>query len=66
MEIQGENCVDIRGIYQHGFINLWSIIARAFDEGKSGLVSTVDLSLAFDVVTVDLLKIMVYQKASIN
>ena len=64
-EIQDENCVDLSGTNQHGFkkqrststlsIELQSIIARALDEGKYGLVSSLDLSSAFDVVNVNLL-----------
>jgi endonuclease/exonuclease/phosphatase family metal-dependent hydrolase len=64
-EIQEECSVDITGHDQHGFkkgrststlaITLQSILARALDEGKYGLVSSLDLSSAFDVVNIDLL-----------
>ena len=65
MTIQEECSVDLTGTNQHGFkrgkstatlaITLQSEIARALDEGKYGMVASLDLSSAFDVVNIDLL-----------
>jgi hypothetical protein len=65
LEIQEANNIDLTGINQHGFkkgkstttlsIDLQSLIARALDEDQIGLVASLDLSSAFDVVNVNLL-----------
>ena len=65
MTIQSENDCDLMGLNQHGFkqkrststiaTELQSIIARALDENKIVLMSSLDLSAAFDVVNIDLL-----------
>ena len=65
IEIQDSCGVDLTGTDQHGFkrnrststlsVALQSMIARAINEGKYGLVSSLDLSSAFDVVNIDLL-----------
>ena len=64
-EIQEENNCDITGSNQHGFkkgkstatisLTLQSQIARALDENKFVLMSSLDLSAAFDVVNIELL-----------
>ena len=65
LELQDSNNVDITGVDQHGFkkgrgtstlsIQLQSLIARALNEGEFVLVSSLDLSAAFDLVNIDLL-----------
>ena len=57
--------VDLTGKSQHGFktkhstatagLKIQSVIARALNEGEYALMSTLDLSSAFDVVNVELL-----------
>ena len=64
-EIQTHHGVDLTGTNQHGFkksrststlsIQLQSLIARALDEDQFGMVASLDLSSAFDVVNIDLL-----------
>ena len=65
IEIQDDNECDITGTNQHGFkrnrstttlsLELQAIIARALDEDNYVLVSSIDLSSAFDVVNIKLL-----------
>jgi hypothetical protein len=65
LEIQEASKIDLTGINQHGFKKgkstttlskeLQSLIARALDEDQIGLVASLDLSSAFDVVNVNLL-----------
>ena len=65
LEIQTKHKVDLTGNNQHGFkksrststlsIQLQSMIARAMDEDQYGMVASLDLSSAFDVVNIDLL-----------
>jgi hypothetical protein len=65
LKIQDECGVDLTGSNQHEFkkrrstytlsVTLQSIIARALNEGKCFLVSSLNLSSAFDVVNIDLL-----------
>jgi hypothetical protein len=65
LEIQDINNCDITGINQHGFkkgkstatisLTLQSQIARAIDDDKFVLMSSLDLSAAFDVVNIELL-----------
>ena len=65
LEIQEQNNVDITRQGQHVFkkkrststlsIELQSIISRALDNDDFALVSSIDLSCAFDVVNIDLL-----------
>jgi hypothetical protein len=64
MELQESYKVDLTGTSQHGFkkkissstlaMPLWSITARAVNDGKCGLLSSLDLSSAFDFVNVKL------------
>ena len=59
------NNIDLTGSQQHGFkksrstatlaLQLQSLIARALDEDNYVLMSSIDLSAAFDVVNIDLL-----------
>ena len=65
LEIQTENNCDITGANQHGFkkqrststlaMELQSIISRALDDDKYVLMSSLDLSSAFDIVNINLL-----------
>ena len=65
LELQEASNIDLTGVNQHGFkkgkstttlsIELQSLIARALDEDQIGLVASLDLSSAFDVVNVNLL-----------
>ena len=65
LEVQDENKVDITRQGQHGFkkmrststlsVDLQSIISRALDNSEYVLVSSLDLSSAFDVVNIKLL-----------
>ena len=65
MEIKLANECDITGINQHGFkqnrststlaIEIQSIISRALDDSRYVIMSSLDLSAAFDVVNIDLL-----------
>lgn len=65
LELQESNNIDLTGVDQHGFkkgmgtstlsIQLQSLIARALDDGEFVLVSSLDLSAAFDLVDVNLL-----------
>ena len=65
LELQNENNCDLTGNNQHGFkrkrststlsMELQSLIARALDEDKFVLLSSLDLSAAFDIVNIDLL-----------
>ena len=65
IEVQDQNKVDITRQGQHGFkkrrststlsVDLQSIISRALDNNEYVLVSSLDLSSAFDVVNVKLL-----------
>ena len=64
-EIQDSCEVDLTGENQHGFkrnrststlsVTLQSMISRAINEGKYGLIASLDLSSAFDVVNIKLL-----------
>jgi hypothetical protein len=64
-EIQEQNNVEIAGTNQHGFkkdmststlsLTLQSLFARALNENKFVLMSSLDLSTAFDVVNIELL-----------
>ena len=65
MEVEKENRVDLTGKEQHGFkkgkstasagMVIQSIISRALDENNYVLMSSVDLTAAFDLVDVRLL-----------
>ena len=65
MEVEKENGVDLTGNEQHGFkkckstttagLVIQSIISRALDENNHILMSSVDLTAAFDLVDVRLL-----------
>ena len=64
-DIERECNVDLTGKPQHGFkqkrstatagLTLQSILARAMDQNKYALMSSIDLSAAFDVVNIKLL-----------
>jgi hypothetical protein len=65
MKIQSDNNCDLTGVNQHGFkqkrststlaTEIQSIISRALDGNKIVLMSSLDLTAAFDVVNIDLL-----------
>ena len=65
LKLQDQCGVDLTGVNQHGFkkgrgtstlsIELQSLIARALDEDQIGIVASLDLSSAFDLVDIDLL-----------
>jgi hypothetical protein len=65
MDIQTTHGVDLTGVNQHGFkkarststltIQLQSMIANALNDDQFGMVASLDLSSAFDVVNIDLL-----------
>jgi hypothetical protein len=65
LDIKAEHNCDLKGINQHGFkkgksmatisLSIQSLIARALDDNKFVLLSSLDLSSAFDVVNIDLL-----------
>ncbi len=65
LDIQDQNSVDLTNKGQHGFklnrststlsAELVSMIARSLDNDEFALVSSLDLSAAFDVVDIDLL-----------
>jgi hypothetical protein len=65
IEIQDENELDLTGQNQHGFkrgkstatlsIDLQSCITRALDNDECVMVSSLNLSAAFDIVNIDLL-----------
>ena len=64
-EIEKINAIDITGKSQHGFkkgrstatagLTIQSLLSRALDQNKYSLMSSIDLSAAFDVVNVKLL-----------
>jgi hypothetical protein len=65
MDIQNENKCDLTGVNQQGIkqkrststfsLQLQSLFARALNKGKFVLVSSFDLSSAFDIVNISLL-----------
>ena len=65
LEIQDTNKVDLTRQGQHGFkkrrgtstlsVEIQSLIAKALDDDEFGLVASLDLSAAFDIVNIDLL-----------
>jgi hypothetical protein len=65
LDLQTENNCDLTGINQHGFkkgkstatisLTIQSLIARALDDDNFVLMSSLDLSSAFDVVNINLL-----------
>ena len=65
LDIQAENNCDLTSLNQHGFkkgkstatisLTIQSLIARALDEDNYVLMSSLDLSSAFDVVNIGLL-----------
>ena len=60
-----DNKIDLTGDSQHGFkqrrstatagLTIQSILTRALDQNKYALMSSIDLSAAFDVVNIPLL-----------
>ena len=67
IEIEDLNNVDLTGLKQHGFkrkrststagLDIQSEIARALDSNMFTVMASLDLSSAFDIVNIDLLKI---------
>ena len=65
MDIQTTHGEDLTGVNQHGFkkarststltVQLQSMIANALNDDQFGMVASLDLSSAFDVVNIDLL-----------
>jgi hypothetical protein len=65
LDIQAENNCDLTSLNQHGFkkgkstatisLSIQSLIARALDDDNYVLMSSLDLSSAFDVVNIGLL-----------